>query len=166
MIPNIHKILYATDLSANSTHAFSYAVNSAIKHNAGVVILHVLESQSHTTQNFMTSHFSMEEIRKFANEKIVDARKRLENRIKFCRDAEFNGGSEIDDRIESIEVYEGCPAEEILKKANELNCDAIVMGSHGKGVLQQTFLGSTTKKVLRRVRKPVFIIPLPKGETR
>ena len=27
-----------------------------------------------------------------------------------------------------------------------------------------TFLGSTSKRVLRRTRKPVFIIPLPKGE--
>jgi len=27
-----------------------------------------------------------------------------------------------------------------------------------------TFLGSTSKRVLRRTRKPVFIVPLPKGE--
>jgi nucleotide-binding universal stress UspA family protein len=38
------------------------------------------------------------------------------------------------------------------------------MGTHGKGVLSQTFLGSVTKRVLRRTRKPVFIIPLPKGD--
>ena len=56
-------------------------------------------------------------------------------------------------------------AEEILKKADELNCDAIVMGTHGKGIIRNTFLGSTTKSVLRRARKPVTIIPLPKGET-
>ena len=65
----------------------------------------------------------------------------------------------------SIEVCEGFPAEEILKKADEFNCDAIVMGTHGKGIIANTFLGSTAKRVLRRTRKPVFIIPLPKGET-
>ncbi|NIV98330.1 hypothetical protein GWN26_03925, partial [Candidatus Saccharibacteria bacterium] len=27
-----------------------------------------------------------------------------------------------------------------------------------------TFLGSVAKRVLRRARKPMFIIPLPKGE--
>jgi nucleotide-binding universal stress UspA family protein len=53
----------------------------------------------------------------------------------------------------------------ILRKADELNCDAIVLGTHGKGFIRNTFLGSTSKKVLRRTRKPVFVIPLPKEET-
>jgi nucleotide-binding universal stress UspA family protein len=66
--------------------------------------------------------------------------------------------------VKSIEVCEGFPAEVILSKADKLNCDAIVMGTHGKGIIANTFLGSTSKRVLRRTRKPVFIIPLPKGE--
>ena len=61
-----------------------------------------------------------------------------------------------------MEVVEGYPAEQILSKVDELNCDAIVMGTHGKGYLSHTFLGSVAQKVLRRVQKPVFIIPLPK----
>ena len=39
------------------------------------------------------------------------------------------------------------------------------MGTHSKGIIANTFLGSTAKRVLRRTRKPVFIIPLPKEET-
>jgi nucleotide-binding universal stress UspA family protein len=62
-------------------------------------------------------------------------------------------------------VVEGFPAEVILSKADELNCDVIIMGTHGKGVIQYTFLGSTSRRVLRRARKPVLIIPLPKGDT-
>ena len=65
----------------------------------------------------------------------------------------------------SIETCKGYPAEEILRTANKLNCDIIVMGTHGKGIISQTFLGSMAKKVLRRTRKPVFIIPLPKEES-
>ena len=42
MIPKINKILYATDLSENSAYAFRYAINSAIAHDAQIVILHVL----------------------------------------------------------------------------------------------------------------------------
>ncbi len=64
----------------------------------------------------------------------------------------------------SIEVCEGYPAEVILSKAQELNCDEIIMGTHSKGIIANTFLGSTAKRVLRRTRKPVFIIPLPKEE--
>ena len=38
MTPNINKFLYATDLSDNSAYAFRYAINSALKHDAGIVI--------------------------------------------------------------------------------------------------------------------------------
>ena len=68
------------------------------------------------------------------------------------------------EKIVSIEVCKGYPEEEILKKAEVLNCDAIIMGAHEKGITN-TFLGSVAKRVLQRARKPVFIIPLPTGNT-
>jgi nucleotide-binding universal stress UspA family protein len=37
------------------------------------------------------------------------------------------------------------------------------METHSKGLIANTFLGSTAKRVLRRTRIPVFIIQLPKG---
>jgi len=40
MIPEIKKILYATDLSKNSSYAFLYAADMAKRHNAKIVILH------------------------------------------------------------------------------------------------------------------------------
>jgi len=45
------------------------------------------------------------------------------------------------------------------------NKRVIFMGTHGQGGVSRTFLGSMAKKVLRRTRKPVFIIPLPKEES-
>ena len=65
---------------------------------------------------------------------------------------------------ELYEVREGFPAEVILRMADEQDCDAIIMGAHGKDKISYTFFGSTAKRVLRRTRKPVFIIPLPHGE--
>lgn len=59
----------------------------------------------------------------------------------------------------------GDPADEIIRKADEFACDAIFMGTHGKGFLKHAYFGSTSKKVLRRVRKPVFILPMHEGET-
>jgi nucleotide-binding universal stress UspA family protein len=43
MIPEIKKILYATDLSKNSSYAFLYAADMAKRHNAKIVILHSVE---------------------------------------------------------------------------------------------------------------------------
>ena len=63
--------------------------------------------------------------------------------------------------FDSFEVVEGYPADEILKKADEFHCDTIIMGVHSKGFLKHSYFGSTSKKVLRRARKPVYIIPLP-----
>ncbi len=40
MIPEIKKLLYATDLSKNSSYAFLYAADMAKRHNARIVILH------------------------------------------------------------------------------------------------------------------------------
>ena len=43
MIPEIKKVLYATDFSKNSNYAFFYAVDMAKRHNARIVILHSVE---------------------------------------------------------------------------------------------------------------------------
>ncbi len=51
--------------------------------------------------------------------------------------------------------------EVILKVAADKDCDVIIMGNHGAGGWTHTFLGNVAKKVLRRSKKPVYIIPLP-----
>jgi len=165
MIPDIKKILYATDLSDNSAYALRYAMNSAIKHDAGIVILHVFELIT-TTNRFALELYLDGEIRKKNfNERVSETIDRIQKRLKILCDKEFDGDIKYADRVASIEVCEGFPADEILKKADDFNCDVIVMGTHGKGLITQAFLGSTAKRVLRRTRKPVLIIPLPKGET-
>ena len=166
MIPQIQKILYTTDLSDNAAYAFRYAINSAIKHDAKIIILHVFDQMSSGWARSMVNlHIEPEERKKILEGKVTDTIDRIRKRLTIFCDMELKDNPECTDRVESIEVCEGFAAEEILKKADELNCDAIVMGTHGKGIIRNTFLGSTTKSVLRRARKPVIIIPLPKGET-
>ena len=162
MIPKIKKILYATDLSKNSAYAFRYAVNSAKQHNAELVILHVMEVIDTTTRNLMSAYVDFTEKEK---EKAAYAKDRIEKRLKVFFDKARVEDPQFTKTNISTEICEGYPAEEILRKADELSCDAIVMGTHGKGLLSRTFLGSVAKKVLRRTRKPVFIIPLPKEES-
>src|SRR4030065_2586680 len=43
MIPQIKKILFATDLSKNSAYAFYYAIHMAKRDEAKIVILHAVE---------------------------------------------------------------------------------------------------------------------------
>lgn len=165
MIPKIQKILYATDLSPNSVYALRYAMNAAIKHDAEVVILHVFEHVDPASRTYLNLYIDENQQKKIVDEHIAEAKNLIMNRLKTLRDKELKDHPEFADKVISIEVCEGFPAEEILSKAKELNCDEIIMGTHSKGIIANTFLGSTAKRVLRRTRKPVFIIPLPKGET-
>jgi len=43
MIPKFKKILYATDLSKNSSYAFLYATDMARRYDAKVIILHAIQ---------------------------------------------------------------------------------------------------------------------------
>ena len=54
MIPQIKKILYATDLSRNSAYAFYYAVDLAQKKGATIVILNTIEPIPAYVKNYIT----------------------------------------------------------------------------------------------------------------
>ena len=167
MIPNIQKILYATDLSPNSVYALRYAMFSAIKHDADLIILHVFEKVDPASNAWLDPYLYEERHQRIYNEHITETKALITKRLKAIREnelKELKNDPEFEDMTISIEICEGFPAEEILSKAEALNCDAIIMGTHSKGIIANTFLGSTAKRVLRRTRKPVFIIPLPKEE--
>jgi len=116
MIPKIQKILYATDLSDNSAYAFRYAVNSAKDHDANIVILHVIEQMSPFVRSLVDTYIDEEQRKKIHDEKMTYTMDRIRNRLQIFCDRELKDDPECVDKIESIEVVEGYPADEILKK--------------------------------------------------
>ncbi len=161
MIPEIKKVLYATDLSKNSLYASLYAVDMARKHDAKIVILHAVEPFPRAFYAFSTAadaQYLKEGQKQRQEAELNEIKKRVE---EFPKTMDDYTGSSCSELISKILVPLGHPVEEILEAADEEGCDAIVLGTHGKGFLKQTFLGSTAAKVLERTRKPVFIIPLP-----
>ena len=85
MIPQIKRILYATDLSDNSAYVFGYAINSAKNHDAGIIILHVLEPWSATTKALAYSYFTEEQEKKRSEEKIANVKERIRKELNtFC----------------------------------------------------------------------------------
>jgi nucleotide-binding universal stress UspA family protein len=165
MIPQIKKILYATDLSKNSAYAYRYAMNLAEKYDAEIVILHVIEPippmVKHYVKGFV-DEINWEEKIKYEQEMVVERiRKRLE---QFCK-KESQDAPQCVALVSTVLVRPGHPVEEILKAADEEQCSLIVLGTHGKGFLKQTFLGSVARSVLDRAKDPVFIVPLPHDET-
>jgi nucleotide-binding universal stress UspA family protein len=165
MIPTIKDILYATDLSKNSAFAFRYAVHLAERHDARIRILHVIETFPPATEGLLSFILSDERIRKIRTESTESLTKRIKERLNQFAERELKDAPERLKRVTSISVVFGDPANEILQKVDELQCDLVIMGTHGKGIIGHTFLGSVSEKVLHRTSKPVFVIPLPRGET-
>ena len=158
MIPQIKKILYATDLSKNSIYAFYYAVDVAKRHDAEILILNVIEPIPGTTYGRFRDklHHDQHEV----------SMEMIKNRIeKFCTKVQERENLACGSLVTKILVQIGDPIDEILKAADQERCDMIVLGNHGKGFLAQTFLGSVSRSVLDRSKKPVFLIPLPSEET-
>jgi nucleotide-binding universal stress UspA family protein len=161
----LKKLLYATDLSKNSAYAFRYAVDVAERQNGEIIILHVIEPIPQAARHYAMLHVGEEKWEdriKHEQEKSIERiRQRLE---KFC-ERESKVSAACMALVSKMLVRPGYPVDEILKAADEEQCDAIVLGTHGKGFLKQTFLGSVARTVLDRTQRPVFIIPLPHGET-
>jgi nucleotide-binding universal stress UspA family protein len=161
MIPAIKKILYSTDLSRNSAYAFHYAVDLAQWRNAKIIILHAIEPMPPYVYSI-----GQETLLKTQHEHVDMAISEIRSRLKtFCERFDTRTDTHCLDLVSDILVQIGHPVEEILKAADEQNCDLIVLGTHGKGILLQTFLGSVARSVLDRTRKPVFIVPLPSEKT-
>jgi nucleotide-binding universal stress UspA family protein len=89
-----------------------------------------------------------------------DALQEIRRRLKKFADDELASHPEDLERVATIEVAHGHPVVKILETADRLNVDVIVMGAHGKGLIEHAFLGSTTEKVLRKTSRPVFVIPI------
>jgi len=164
MIPEIKKIFYATDLSENARHSFGYAASLANSYGAGITMLHVLEDVSAYQDSLVINVIGeqkWDELRKNKEQVVLDTiRERLE---KFCEDVsrELPACPFITD---DIIVKIGNPVEEILQEVDASGCDIVVMGTRGHGIMADAMMGSTSRRVLRRCKKPVLVVRLPEGD--
>ncbi len=171
MFPDVQikKILYATDLSEYAQKTFAYAVSLADHYNAGITILHVVIDSEEAFAHIHGS-LSREDLKKIQKEHVKEAREVLigkqrgnvpirEALTRICEEAK----EKLEDKtfsMDEIVIAEGNPADEIVKQAVERDCDVIVMGSHGHGGLIDSWLGSVSRTVLKRSKKPVLMVRL------
>lgn len=164
MTPKLHRILYATDLSADSIDAMRYAVNYADQHNAKLIVCHVINQRSITCSKIRSNFFNLDQEHKIRQEKVNAALNRMENLLEIIRKKELNDHAAYVNKIEHLVVYYGRIAEKIVERANWRGCELIILGPRRKRFLGRTFLPSISRKVTRQTDKQVHIIKLPKGE--
>lgn len=161
MEPMITNILFATDLSHNSTYALRHAASLAQATGAQIHVLHVNEPISDDAKITMEMFILNEETRKTARERRHEMVRQLLAQRQANFWAKFEGDdAKIRDQVSSIEVTDGHPAEVILRRSQELGCDLVVLGAHDHG-FSHTFLGTVAKRVLRRSTIPTLIVPHP-----
>lgn len=153
--PEIKHILFATDESENAHHAFSYVECFARQFDAKVTLLHVVQE----FRDMVVFDFGIE--RSVAAEKWFTVNNEYFQEIKknFKDFVEQHYKQEV---IDEVIVVKGNPVKQILLAAKDKKCDLIVMGSHGKGGLEDATLGNTVADVLRRSKIPVFVAPYSK----
>jgi len=164
MIPEIHKILYCTDLSDSSANAFRYAVGLSKVSGAEIHILHVVGELSQDAKVTLKSYMvdaGGPDLDTVLRSRKSESKKELLRRIDvFWADAD-ESELELKKKIASVDIREAHPAQAILRKTSELGADIVIMGTHEKGFAAQAFLGSVAKSVMRNSKVPVVVVPLP-----
>ncbi|MEM7087956.1 MAG: universal stress protein [Pseudomonadota bacterium] len=159
MLPKIEHILVATDLSENADNALRHALSIAIAHGAKIHVLHVTEPLSQDAIVTLNMFIQDDHSRQRA---IDDRHAAVKQLLKDNQQTFLKSLTPEDQKtysaVNSVELVDGNPAEAILKRIRELNCDLIVMGSHEHGT-SHTFLGTIVKRVLRRSTVPVLVVP-------
>lgn len=164
MVPEIKKILYATDLSENARYAFEYASVIANRLGAAITVLHVLEELSPSSLGLVSEIVGKErwaDLKIHNQEKVISSIKaRIES---FCNQVSQDM-PECPFVVREIIVKTGHPVDQIIYHAEKTDVDMVVMGSRGQGILAEAMLGSTSRRVLRRCSKPVLVVRLPKDD--
>ena len=141
----MRKILVAVDGSDNALRALDFAVTQS--GYAPQAALHVLNVQPPpSTYTAWEIYVSAETIREIAAERARSILESTGARLK-------GGGCTF-----QLEQLESDPAETIGRRATELGCESIVMGTHGLGPLGILFMGSVAQKVVHHASVPVTVV--------
>ncbi len=172
---NIKRILYATDLSENARYAMAYAVSLANTYCAQIIILHVIDETPEIVDAHVVGYINSDEWDDIKKRNLDETRealigKRRDNVMvhevldRFCQRLR-PGTKDLETIMDETVIKTGNPVAQILTTAEEKRCDMIVMGTHGRGALMDTMMGSTTSRVTRRSKIPVLSVRLPEEET-
>ena len=164
MTLKLHRMLYATNLSANSIDAMRYAVNYAYQRNAELIVFHVINRRSIICSKMRCNFFNLDQEHKIRQKKINTALKRMRNLIEKIRGTEFKGHPAHLNKIENLAARCGKIADEIVEKAKQCKCELIILGPHRNRLSERIFWPSISRKVLRGTDTPVHVIKLPKKE--
>lgn len=133
-------VLHPTDFSKAALGAFS-CVDEMV--SRGVMEVHLVHISERPRSELHAEHM-MQELASSDMNRLEGLRERLLLR----------GAKDV-----SVELLSGIPGREIVARAARGDCDLVVMGSQGRGLLEEVFLGSVSHYVTRHASLPVLLVP-------
>lgn len=155
----INNILVANDLSKESSRVIRYALELGCKFHAQVHVLHVMPTADPAVLNMVALTMGADKLAKFNAENEVSLAAQTRERLHAIILEESELVAEEIVHPPKVEVHHGDPVSIILGTADRLDADMVVLGSHSKGRLHYAFLGSVAEKILRKIHRPVVLVP-------
>ena len=143
------RIMLATDGSKLSQKAVKSAIDMASKFNAELVAVKVIPRY---IQTYFEGSFTVADIdvKSIEAQWAAGAQQVLD---KISSSAAAKGVSVKTSVIKSDDISEG-----LIKAANKMKVDLIVMASHGRKGIKRVLLGSETQNVLTHSEVPVLVL--------
>lgn len=149
-LPELRRVLVPTDLSELGSAAVPYAYG-LVARGGTVHLLHVVEPPR--VPNPLYAHYTPARAPSRAERQLQEAE--LSERLRALVPAAAAERAVAT----AVELDEGDEvAERVCAAAERLGADAICLGSHGRGGVARTLLGSVAEQVLRRTRRPVLVV--------
>jgi len=139
---NVQRVLFPTDLTECSNHAYTHALHLAAHFEAEIHILNVnvpYDKESH--------------------DQLLDVC--LDDEESIWAEPYLSEGEERSVSVKSCQVRVVSAAMGILNYAGEHDIDTIVMGTHGRHGLDRLFIGSVAEEVVRSALCPVLTVRCP-----
>lgn len=135
----INRILCPIDFSEYSEHALDFAVRLGAWYRASVEVIHVLPLLPPSSVSPLGE----------ASRQVAE--KHLAQAVDRC--------SRPDVKVEPALIESSDAAGAIIKRADEIEADMIVTGSHGRTGFSRVLLGSVVEALLHRSHRPVLVVP-------
>jgi len=148
-------VLLPTDFSHYALYAMRYAIAIARKYGGRVCFAHVLDPALFSIGSGHGYWLTKSDVDTLTASMNEQAEKRLKHLVQMVKDA----GVDAD-----YHIVRGRPWVEIVKLADVLTCDMIVIATHGRTGFDHVAFGSVAERVVRHSPVPVLCIKHPEHE--
>lgn len=157
----MNDVIAAVDFSKSTDSVLEEAARYSVALDAKLLILHVASDESRTMV-YETSQFtdyapeliSIPGDVQLARDISADEMRREHSQLLGMSAALRGKG--IDARAM---LLKGDAAKLVLEKAEGINAELIVLGSHGHGLLRKALLGSVSEAIIRHAHCNVLVVP-------